>query len=483
MAFLRTSPESQGLSSEAILKFLRAARSAGLELHSFMLLRRAQVLAEGWWSPYSSDKIHLLYSLSKSFTSTAIGLAVEEGLLSLEDSVISFFPDKLPDSVSEHLAAMTVHHLISMATGHREDTLDRALGAHPHDPVKGFLAITPDQAPGSIFCYNNGATFMLSAIIQKITGVKLLDYLEPRLFNPLSIEQKYWQETPDGINLGFSGLHLTTESIAKLGQLYLQKGQWEGKQLLTEAWVDRATQKHIDNKGFSDNIDWEQGYGYQFWRCQHNTYRGDGAFGQYCVIMPEHEALLVMTSAVENMQIPLDLAWQYLLPAMQNEALPENPEALTELRNFLAEARLEPVRGQNHTALSSKVSAKSYRLEPYSDEAGRAMLPPIHSFKFDFDEINWTLELLSHHDSHIIKGNYQEDLEGLSSFGLLPDSKVSVSGAWITETSFRLLFRIMETPHSLTMSFGFDGDKVSLDRHWNVSFGPLALPQIQGKQV
>ncbi len=483
MSFKRSTPEAHGVSSEAILGFLDGIDKAGLEHHSLMVLRNGEILAEGWWSPYGPDKIHLLYSLSKSFTATGIGLAVEEGLLSLDDKVTSFFPDKLPSAISEHLDAMTVHHLISMGTGHREDTLERAFEAFPNDPVKGFLSIAPDEAPGSIFCYNNGATFMLSAIIQEITGTKLRDFLEPRLFNPLGIDKKYWQETPQGTTLGFSGLHITTESIAKLGQLYLQKGVWQGSRLLSETWVERASQKHIENKGTSDNTDWQQGYGYQFWRCQHNNYRGDGAFGQYCVIMPEHEALVVITSAVDNMQPTLDLVWEHLLPAMQAKPLAENPGAHQELTKRLANARLEPVTGQSKTALSEKISGKTFAIEPYQEEMGRAALPQLSEIKFNFAETSWTLELLSQEERHLINGSYNKDLAGLSSYGLLPDTKVSVSGAWTSDTSFSLLLRIIETPHNLKMTFAFKDDRVTIQRRWNVSFGPLELPELRGKQL
>ncbi len=228
----RSTPEAQGVSSSAISTFLHAVDQQKIELHSLMLVRHGHVIAEGWWSPYSGERIHLLYSLSKSFTSTAIGLAVKEGRLAVDDAVLSFFPDKAPDDVSEHVATMRVHHLLSMATGHREDALGPSAERGGDDWIAGFFATPPEQAPGSIFTYNNIATFMLSAILQKVTGEKLVDYLRPRLLDPLGIEQAFWQENPQGINLGFSGLHITTEAIARFGQLYLQKGEWQGQQLV-----------------------------------------------------------------------------------------------------------------------------------------------------------------------------------------------------------------------------------------------------------
>ncbi|MEZ4581076.1 MAG: serine hydrolase, partial [Caldilineaceae bacterium] len=246
-------------------------------------------MAEGWWAPYAPDRIHLLYSLSKSFTSTAVGLAVAEGRLRVDDRVVDFFPDALPATISDNLAAMQVRHLLCMGTGHVQDTVGHMTTDTDDDWIRGALGVPPEQAPGSVFTYNQGATFLLSAIVQKLTGQTLVDYLQPRLFAPLGIDRTYWQQNPQGINLGFSGFHTTTDAIARLGQLYLQRGRWAGKQLLPAAWVDAASAHQIDSAtpgtspGEHQNSDWVQGYGYQFWRCRHDAYRGDGAFGQFCL--------------------------------------------------------------------------------------------------------------------------------------------------------------------------------------------------------
>lgn len=211
-----SSPESQGLSSRAVLAWLDALAADDLELHSFMLLRRGTVVAEGWWAPYSSERVHRLHSLSKSFTATAIGLLVAEG--------------------------------------------------------------------------------------------------------------------PQGINAGGWGLYLSTEGVARFGQLYLQRGHWEGEQVLPEAWVEEATRAQVP-PGDDRVSDWSQGYGFQFWRCRHAAYRGDGAFGQFCVVMPGQEAVLAITANVQNMQRLLDHVWTGLLPAMsEGEIQLEDADALETLR-------------------------------------------------------------------------------------------------------------------------------------------------------
>jgi CubicO group peptidase (beta-lactamase class C family) len=189
-----------------------------------MLLRHGYVISEGWWAPYSAEKPHSLFSLSKSFTSTAIGLAVEEDLLTVDDFVISYFPEDTPKEVSENLAKLRIKHLLSMSTGHDVDTTEHVVTKENGNWVQGFLELPIEHEPGTFFVYNTGATYILSAIIQKITGKTLIEYLAPQLFEPLGIEGASWESCPRGINIGGFGLSIKTEDIAKLGQLYLQKG-------------------------------------------------------------------------------------------------------------------------------------------------------------------------------------------------------------------------------------------------------------------
>ena len=240
----RSAPSAQGVDANGVLAFLDAVDAAGVELHSLMLVRHGHVVTEGWWAPYRADDIQLLYSLSKSFTSTAIGMAQAEGLLSIDDAVIGFFPDKVPPGATSGLADLKVRHLLAMASGHAKDTWS-ALAEGGPDIVRTFLSIPPDHEPGSYFCYNQGCTYTLSAIITRVTGQRLVDYLRPRLFDPLGIEQAHWVQTKEGIDQGFSGLHLTTESVAKLGQLYLQNGFWGGDQLVPESYVAQAHSKQV----------------------------------------------------------------------------------------------------------------------------------------------------------------------------------------------------------------------------------------------
>ncbi|WP_227497087.1 serine hydrolase domain-containing protein [Planctomonas psychrotolerans] len=342
----RSSPSAHAVDARGIAAFLDALESApDVEPHSLMLLRGGEVIAEGWWAPYTPDRPHLLYSLSKSFTSTAVGFAVEEGLLDLDDTVLSHFPEHDADITDPRSRAMRVRHVLSMSSGHREETLDRARQLDPEDLVRGFLLVPPDEDPGSVFAYNQPCTYTAGLIVQRASGQSLTDYLRPRLFDPLGIDDVGWVRDRAGHEIGFSGMYARTEAIATLGQLYLQRGAWEGRQLLPAAWVDEATSVQVSN-GSEPASDWEQGYGFQFWLARYG-YRGDGAYGQFCVVLPEQNVVLAMTGQSSDMQGVLNLAWEHLLPAFGTEKSPQGDgEADAALARRMASLALAPVTGE-----------------------------------------------------------------------------------------------------------------------------------------
>src|SRR6516225_1711909 len=318
----RSSPEAQGISSQAISDFVSTVDTIDT-LHSFMLVRHGRVVAEGWWKPEAPDKPHVLHSLSKSFNSTAVGLAIAEGKLSLDDPVLKFFPEEAPAEPSENLKAMKVRDLLTMTCGH--ETEPKAVGGAPS--VKQFLAHPVPHQPGTHFQYNTMGSYTLSAIVTKATGQTTLEYLKPRLFEPLGIENPEWPSSPEGYSLGGYGLKLCTEDLAKFGHLYLQKGKWNGKQLIPEKWVEQATSKQVPNDQESHSkigIDWTQGYGFQFWRCTHNAFRGDGAAGQLCAVIPDKDAVVAITANTGSFQDEMNAIWDKLYPAFQAAPLPED---------------------------------------------------------------------------------------------------------------------------------------------------------------
>jgi len=341
----RRTPEEVGVPSAALLALVDAL-DAHDETHSVMVVRRGAVVAEGWWDPYRPDLPHDLYSLSKTFTAIALGLARHEGLLSFDDPVLSFFGDEAPAEPSAHLAAMRVRDLLTMRTGHHEDASDRTF--EHEDFARAFLALPVEHEPGTWFVYNTAATYMLSAILTRLTGQRLVDYLEPRLFAPLGITGATWEQCPRGVDTGGFGLAVRTRDIAALGVLLAQDGVWDGVRLLPEGWVAEATadgapaaQDAGDDRasapapGDDGPPEWHQGYGYQIWRCRHGAFRGDGAFGQFCVVVPEQDLVVATTSGDHDMQGVLDRVWD-LLPQLSPDALAPDPAAHEALTRRLA---------------------------------------------------------------------------------------------------------------------------------------------------
>jgi CubicO group peptidase (beta-lactamase class C family) len=317
----RSTPAAEKVNPKGLTSYLNAVKESGQDLHSLMIVRNGNVVAEHWFGDNDAGKPHVLFSVSKTYTATATGFAVAEGKLRVSDKVISFFPDKLPDVVGENLKALEVRHLLTMSSGHDVEP------ERGDDWLEAFFAAPFKHQPGAQFVYNSMATYVLSAIIQRVTGEKLIDYLSPRLFAPLGITGAQWDESPQGINIGGWGLSVKTEDMARLGLFILQKGKWNGQQLLPEAWFDEATTSHIESlpagtkkedlKMKPQDSDWLQGYGYQMWRSRHHSFRADGAHGQYILILPEKNAVIVTTANINDMQAELNLIWDYLLPALE----------------------------------------------------------------------------------------------------------------------------------------------------------------------
>jgi CubicO group peptidase (beta-lactamase class C family) len=464
--FPRTSPERQGIASAALLQFVEALDSQMHELHSFMLLRHGSVVAEGWWAPYRPEYPHMLFSLSKSFTSTAVGLAVAEGHFSIDDLVLSFFPDEAPAQASDFLAAMRVRHLLSMSTGHAEDTWGSMIHRPDGNWIKGFLGVPVLHAPGTHFLYNTGATYMLAAIVQKTTGTRLIDYLEPRLFEPLGIQHATWEESPQGIATGGIGLSLTTEEIARFGQFYLQKGIWQGRRLLSEAWIAEATTTQMSN-GANSQSDWTQGYGYQFWRCRHGAYRGDGVFGQYCIVMPEQDAVLAITGGIDvfDAQQPLDLVWDILLPAMSNEPPAEDRASQHRLTEKLSSLALLPVQGRAPSPIASQVSGRTYRID------GNEL--KLETIALHVSGSGWRVSIKTAAGEETIpcgSGVWQHGQTTLFNDPRLHGpTPVVASGAWTAEDSFTMVVRLYETPFFHTLVYHFVGNEMIVELRVNVS--------------
>ncbi len=470
----RATPESVGISSAGLQALIEEADARAHGLHAIMIVRHGKVVAEGWWAPYSADEPHLLFSLSKSFTSTAIGMLQAEGRLNIHDKLVSFFPEQVPADASANLRNMRLRDLLMMSTGqHKEDVDQINMNAPDKTDIRNFLAAPVKQKPGTLFYYNSPATNMLSATVTKITGQTLRDYLVPRLFEPLGIPVPEWRMLPEGFNDGAGGLSLRTEDVAKFGQLLLQRGEWNGQRLVPAEWVDLATSRQVSN-GSDPQGDWDQGYGFQFWRCVPGFYRADGAFGQFCIVIPQHDTVIAINSGTRDMGAIMKMLWAKVLPELRAAPLPENPAALAALRDRLAQLSLPVTAGAATSPLAAKV-------------AGR---------RFAFAQNDATLESVSldlaADGAVTLKARqYGRDLSITpgrgawvrGEFPQTPNSNqpVAASGAWTADDTYTVQLAQYRTPFIMTIRLKFTDDEVTLEREMNVGFGNTKPAVLTGK--
>jgi hypothetical protein len=482
MSFPRKSPESQGVLSSGISDFINKANESGLEWNSFMLLRHGNVIAEGWWKPFNKDYKHTLYSLSKSFTSTAIGLLVGEGKISVEDQVIKFFPNDLPAEMSDHLKSLKIKHLLTMNVGHDKEPAVR--DNVNQSWVKTFLEHPIVHEPSTHFLYNTPATYMLGAILHKVTGLTLEDYLQPRLFKPLNIVGYDWEKSPQGLNTAGYGLRIKTEDIAKLGQLYLQKGKWQGTQILSESWVNEATSKQTTSQ--AGDGDWSQGYGYQFWRCKPGFFRGDGAFGQFCMVMPDYDAVLAVTCESWNMQKNMTVIYETILPAMQKEKIAENANAQKALQTQLKMLELPVVRGVSNKTSAQKYNGKSYAIDKNPFD--------VNNISFALNNEGGTIKIKTPKGvQNIIFGmeKWKTNSNVKNPFPVQGRthiaSKIAATGTWLDEKSLQVNFKFVEAIHGDKLTFTFDDKNIHLALLNSISANTKNAPEkrepLKGTQV
>ncbi|WP_076264113.1 serine hydrolase domain-containing protein [Intrasporangium flavum] len=455
MTLPRSTPHAQDVDASGLLAFVDAVEAGHLGLHSLMVVRHGHVVAEGWWRPYSADRVHLAYSLSKTLTATAVGFLVQEGRLSLEDRVLDLFPEYDPATVPAGWHDVRVKHCLSMTVGHEEDAwahvFDRMSGmaaAERDDWVPRVLATGPTRAPGTHFAYNQVATYLLSVIVGRLTGTGLAEALRPRLLTPLGLPDVPWHRDPLGRELGFTGAHLTTEGIASVAQLYLDRGRWQGHQLLPEAWVEEAT------RGFgplaedpATEPDWARGYGYSFWM-QRVGFRGDGAFGQFLVVLPELDTVVAVTAEQARMQSTLDALWEHVVPAIGR---PGSPAADSALADRLAGLEIPAMAGE---ALGPDYA--EFLRSDVSDLAGDYTAVSVTR-----SEGGHTLGLLRR--DHwltvpVASGGWRES-ELVGGGATLP---VVASGGWVDEDTFRAEVIAIETPHRFRVEARLRGGDADL---------------------
>ncbi|WP_236713656.1 serine hydrolase domain-containing protein [Rathayibacter tanaceti] len=384
--------------------------------------------------------------MSKSFASTAVGLAVAEGLVDLDATVLSFFPELDAEVTDARSRAVRVRDVLAMASGHSAETIDRAEALDAVDLVRGFLLLPPEQEPGSVFAYNQPCTFAAAAIVQRVSGQSLTDYLRPRLLDPLGIGEVAWQRDASDRELGYSGLHATTEAAAALGQLYAQEGRWGDRQLLSSEWVREASRAHVSTAAEGDS-DWQAGYGFQFWRSQHG-YRADGAYGQFSLIVPERQLVVALTGQTTDTKALLALVWEHLLPAVGRGSSATADARLTERLFGLALPALDGARPAAGTYTPADAGSQLAAAEVSADADG------------------WTLSLLDGGDTLVVT-------PGSGSWTTA--GALAASGGTAEDGTVRVDLVFLETPHRLHVTLSPENG--SFTTRWETAplhGGPLA---------
>ncbi len=365
----RSTPEAEGVSSAAVERFFSEVEAnSSLAAHSMIMLRHGKVIAKAGFAPYRADVPHMIYSMSKSVTATAIGMAMDEGILHLDDKLVDIFSEYAGIVNSVTLKSLTLRHLLTMSSGSRFNEVGSALDA---DWARMFMETLPKFEPGTAFEYNSMNSYMLAAALVRKTGKSVCAFLKPRLFDPLHIEEYTWETCPKGIEKGGWGLSMLIEDCAKIGQLYLNDGVWEGKRLLSSEWVYAATHKQID----TPNGECKDGYGYQIWMNGDDAYQFNGAFGQYVVMLPKLDAVVALFSGSAKLFAEGEL--NRLIRAClfgAGDALPENRAAHASLENKLESLRFscgfdESALGVDDAEMqhmADMLSGREYRLQNHT---------------------------------------------------------------------------------------------------------------------
>lgn len=473
-ALAHVTPESVGVKSSVLADFIREINEKQLGVHSFTVVRHDKVCAQCFWKPFAPDIPHTLYSVSKSVTSTAVGFAIEDGLLSLDDHVSQFFPEYHryftgPRPRAAYNRMLTVRMLLTMRSG---KLISAAEGKNGRDWIKDYFKAPFMLPPDTKFKYSSENTFILSAIVRRVTGMPMVDYLDEKMFRPLGIKKPFWQSDGDDNNAGGWGLYMKSEDLAKFFLPYLHGGKYKGVQLIPASWVEQATAKQTETvrDGVLDNM---CGYGFQFWRNPlPNSFRAEGLFGQRCVMFPEYDALVVMNSGRSKDYDIMDVFWKYFPQCFENDPLPEDAAAhrafldtaeacqMEDLPSAPRNAETEQYLGGKslHARTSASVSVLPVAVSMWSHEkCGR-----ITDMQFDFDQNGLHFTWRESDGLHTLYAGMNGQF-GISDVVYGREHyKAYSKAAWSEGNRLQLWIRFIETAHVKKLTFVFSDGAVKV---------------------
>ena len=486
----RVTPEAVGIRSEEIERLLDELGSGYTEMHGLMIMRNGKICAEGWWSPYAPGIVHGLQSLTKTYAATAVGIAYTEGLLRLEDRVIDIFPEQTPAQPSDYLKLLTVRDVLCMGCG--METMPRPA----KDWIRDFLATPVIHRPGTTYMYNSTGSTLLGAIVRKLTGLGLHDYLTPRLFDKIGIDADNlkWLTMPDEMEVGGGGLYATTEDNLRLMKLYADGGVWNGERILAADYVEKATslqnESATEARNNPDAKDNFVGYGFQIWMCRpKGVYRADGAMGQFSVVVPDKDMIISINETASGAhwaQTTLDVLWDFLSRIDHDGPLPEEPEKAQHLSRRMQTLAIPAPVFQPFCPRTSDISGKVFRVTSgsfgFENQMSRFMTgapaaEDIERFSLTFGVGSCTMELYQGSTPQVLKiatdGTRQLNLIETDAS---PCSRLLLNGAWSGQETFSVTARWAETCFEKRLDFAFSDGAVRITTQSTVGgFGPVPV--------
>lgn len=466
MEFDIVTPESQGIASKHIVSFLKRLEEIQIPMHSMILMRHGKIVAETYYRPYNRNERHRMFSVTKSMVSLAIGLLCEEGKLSLEDKIVAYFPEKVPkEGVHPYIAQITIRDMLRMATAHGKTTYKLK---ETNDWVETFFSVMPSHLPGTVFSYDTSATHTLSALVEKLSGKELLNYLREKAFDEIGFSSEaYCIKDPMGVSMGGSGMMASSYDMLRVMYLISQKGKWQGKQLLPAWYLEEATKKQIDTFAKGPTFEEMQGYGYQFWCTRNEGYVCYGMGGQLMLVLPKKDMILITTADTQSrqggVQLIYDTFWQEIYQKVSDQTLEEDREECQVLRKEWGIRELCVPFGECDSIWREKVDGVIYQMDKNSR---------------GFDEIE--IQFFNGEGKFLYRG---EDGAGEISFGIGKNQigiiepygyRIAASGVWQSENTFFIRVYVIDQCIGtifIQLAFLEDGVTTFMKKYEETEFG------------
>lgn len=455
----KIAPTSVGIEPKQMMLMYDSLMNSDLtEIHHVVVMVDGKIAGELHPKPFRAEDRHTLYSVSKTFTAVAVGLAIDDGLLSVEDNLAKFFPEYIKDEVDPRLRDIKIKDMLTMRSGFKTESWMRNSKQHW---VEYYLSRPLVAEPGTRYSYDSIETYLLAAVVQKVTGKTVLELLNERIFHPMGVTDVEWELCPDGIITGGWGIYLSAHSQALFGQLLLQQGEWNGKQLVSKQWVKEMMTVHVVREA--------NDYGYQIWLCEYpGAWRADGAFGQYIIIVPQKNMVVVLNQCSRSKGFPeRSNIWHTVVKNCLNCAVDAKPAELQALKDYEETAQLPVLQGDSINALSKKVAGKTFVLD--KNKLGWK------SVKFDFEKGKVVLNVVDSEDkTSKIDLGYKKwltsQLAGYPHYSITAQNRFSgITGPFYTGSCYAWNAGNLETKihyvnwiTSLKLVFGFQGDEVTI---------------------